>query len=43
MSGRTWLMMLLVLALNWGGFVGALVYGMRRDSRRRGTQDTPDR
>jgi hypothetical protein len=34
MSGRTWVMMLLVLAVNWGGFIGALVYGMRRDQRR---------
>ena len=28
MSGRNWVMMLAVLALNWGGFVGALVYGL---------------
>lgn len=42
MSGRTWLMMLLVLALNWGGFIGALAYGMHRDSRRRATRDNPD-
>jgi arginine exporter protein ArgO len=30
MSGRTWLMMSLVLALNWGGFVFCLWYGSRR-------------
>jgi hypothetical protein len=33
MSGRTWLMMLLILALNWGGFIGALVYGAIRAGR----------
>lgn len=38
MSGRTWVMMSLLLAINWGGFIGALVYGMRRDSRRRSTR-----
>jgi len=35
MSGRTWLMMTLILALNWGGFIGALAYGLRREKRRR--------
>ncbi len=30
MSGRTWLMMFLILALNWGGFVFCLWYGSRR-------------
>lgn len=39
MSGGTWAMMLLILGLNWGGFVAALVYGMQRD-RRRGRQGT---
>jgi hypothetical protein len=33
MSGRTWLMMLLILGLNWGGFVGSLVYGAMRAGR----------
>lgn len=33
MSGRTWLMMLLILALNWGGFIATLVYGLQRDKR----------
>jgi hypothetical protein len=36
MSGRTLTMMILVLALNWGGFVLALAYGVQRDKRRRG-------
>lgn len=35
MSGRTIVMMTLILALNWGGFVAALLYGMRRDASRR--------
>jgi hypothetical protein len=30
MSGRTWLMMVVVLALNWGGFVFCLWYGSRK-------------
>ena len=34
MSGRTWLMMTLVLALNWGGFVVCLWYGSRRTEQR---------
>ena len=34
MSGRTWLMMTLILALNWGGFIGSLAYGLRREKRR---------
>lgn len=33
MSGRTWIMMILILALNWGGFIAALAYGVRRDRR----------
>ena len=37
MSGRTWLMMLLILGLNWGGFIAALAYGLQRDRRRRGS------
>ena len=35
MTGRTWLMMLIVLALNWGGFIALLVYDMTREARRR--------
>ena len=35
MSGRTWAMMLIVLAINWGGFVALLLYGLRRDVHRR--------
>ena len=35
MTGRTWLMMLIVLAINWGGFVALLVYGMTREARKR--------
>ena len=31
MSGRTWVMMIFILALNWGGFVAALIYGVMRD------------
>ena len=30
MSGRTWIMMLIVLAVNWGGFLIMLIYGIRR-------------
>jgi hypothetical protein len=30
-SGRTWLMMLVILGLNWGGFLVTLVYGLRRE------------
>lgn len=36
MSGRTLTMMVLVLALNWGGFIAALAYGIHRDKRKRG-------
>jgi hypothetical protein len=41
MSGRTMAMMIAILALNWGGFIFALAYGIQRD-RRRG-QETGDR
>jgi hypothetical protein len=34
-SGRTWLMMLLILGLNWGGFLLALAYGLRREGKTR--------
>ena len=35
MSGRTYVMMFLILALNWGGFIATLAYGVRRDKRTR--------
>ena len=34
MSGRTWVMMLLMLALNWGGFIAMIVCTMRRERRK---------
>lgn len=34
MSVRTWVMMTLVLGLCWGGFVAALIVGMRQQARR---------
>jgi hypothetical protein len=30
MSTRTWVVMIVLLTLNWGGFLAALVYGMTR-------------
>ena len=33
MSGRTWIVMACILALNWGGFVFCLWYGARRIGR----------
>jgi arginine exporter protein ArgO len=33
MSGRTWLMMVLMLGLNWGGFAFCLWYGSLRARR----------
>jgi hypothetical protein len=35
MSSGTWAMMILILGVNWGGFVLALAYGIHRDKRRR--------
>lgn len=35
MSGRTWLMMVLLLGLNWGGFIWALAFGAIREGRQR--------
>lgn len=32
MSGRTWVMLLVVLGINWGGFVAMLIYGIRREA-----------
>ncbi len=34
MSGRTWLMMVIVLGINWGGFVAMALYGVAREARR---------
>ncbi len=34
MSGRTWLMMVIVLGINWGGFVAMVLYGLAREARR---------
>ncbi len=34
MSGRTWVMMLIMLAVNWGGFLIMLIYGIRRERRK---------
>ncbi len=34
MSGRTWFMMLVILGICWGGFIGALVLGARQQARR---------
>lgn len=30
MSPRTWIMMSLMLGLNWGGFIALLTYGARK-------------
>ena len=30
MSTRTWVVMIVVLTINWGGFIAALLYGLRR-------------
>jgi len=32
MSGRTWVMMLLILGLNWGGFIVSLWYAVTREN-----------
>jgi arginine exporter protein ArgO len=37
MSGRTVIVMVSILALNWGGFAFCLWYGMRRIERPRDT------
>jgi hypothetical protein len=34
MSTRTLIVMLALLAFNWGGFLLLLIYGARRDPRR---------
>jgi len=36
MTTATWLMMLLMLGLNWGGFALLIWYGVSRDPERRG-------
>ena len=35
MSGRTWLMMAIMLGINWGGFIALLVYSNRREAHKR--------
>jgi hypothetical protein len=30
MSTRSWVMMIVLLALNWGGFIATLAYGLSR-------------
>ena len=32
MTWETWAKMLIVLALNWGGFIGLRAYGVRREN-----------
>ena len=34
MNIRTWVMMITILVICWGGFIGALIYGMRQQARR---------
>tara|TARA_B100000745_G_scaffold291600_1_gene231613 strand:+ start:91 stop:231 length:141 start_codon:yes stop_codon:yes gene_type:complete len=34
MSYDTWIMMVIVLIVNWGGFVAMLAYGIRQESRK---------
>ena len=34
MSGRTWIMMVVILGTCWGGFITMLIYGMRQQARR---------
>ena len=34
MSYATWIMMVIVLIVNWGGFVAMLAYGIRREARK---------
>jgi uncharacterized membrane protein len=38
MSLRTWIVMLSILALTWGGFVATLVYAVRSESRKKRRQ-----
>jgi len=42
MSRSTLLMMLAILAVNWGGFIFMLAYGVRRAGRRRGQRPAGD-
>ena len=35
MSGETWLMMAIILGINWGGFIALLVYSSRREAHKR--------
>ncbi|MEE2610192.1 MAG: hypothetical protein VX992_05885 [Acidobacteriota bacterium] len=34
MSYDTWIMMVIVLIVNWGGFVAMLAYGIRQEARK---------
>ena len=44
MSYDTWIMMVIVLIVNWGGFVAMLAYGFRREARKEklGSLSRPD-
>ncbi len=44
MSYDTWAMMVIVLIVNWGGFVAMLAYGIRREARKEklGSLSRPD-
>ena len=33
MSTRTWIVMIVLLALNWGGFIATLWYGLTRKQK----------
>ncbi len=35
MNGRTWIMMILMLGLNWGGFAVSLWYAVTRENTKR--------
>jgi hypothetical protein len=35
MSARTWVMMILMLGLNWGGFVVSLWFAVTRENAKR--------
>jgi hypothetical protein len=35
MNGRTWIMMILMLGLNWGGFIVSLWYAVTRENTKR--------
>ncbi len=35
MSGDAWMLMLVILGMNWGGFIGLLIYGARQSKKRK--------